>query len=302
MVALLLAMVGVPAYQQFTPGRIDHHNVQIALTLLAVAATVWSDRKRWARLRRRRVERRRAGDRFREPAVSRGLRRGVRAALRGRSRRRRGAARLWTRARAVARRWRSRVSVGPAHWTRSLCDAIAINNAAAAICAGLVLALAGWLRHRASRDADRRGARRRRRGRRRFCCCSSRAASRGPLAMVDPAIWPIWLGEVREMQPLLSVWRKQSADRRGHRRVSRRWRCSPPWCCCASGSCAAILGFSRAVAGVPRRGGHHGRRRSAPIPMRCGSACRWSRCWRCGCSRRCGSRRVACRAWLPAWR
>ena len=46
-VALLLALVGVPAYQQFTPGRIDHHNVQIALTMLAVAATVWSDRWRW---------------------------------------------------------------------------------------------------------------------------------------------------------------------------------------------------------------------------------------------------------------
>ena len=46
-VALLLALVGVPAYQQFTPGRIDHHNVQIALTMLTVAATVWSDRWRW---------------------------------------------------------------------------------------------------------------------------------------------------------------------------------------------------------------------------------------------------------------
>lgn len=31
MVALLLALLAVPAYQQFTPGRIDHHNVQIAL-------------------------------------------------------------------------------------------------------------------------------------------------------------------------------------------------------------------------------------------------------------------------------
>ena len=31
-----------------TPGRIDHHNVQIALTLLVVACIVWSDRKRWA--------------------------------------------------------------------------------------------------------------------------------------------------------------------------------------------------------------------------------------------------------------
>lgn len=47
-VALLLALVGVPGYQQFTPGRIDHHNVQIALTMLAVAAIVWSDRLRWA--------------------------------------------------------------------------------------------------------------------------------------------------------------------------------------------------------------------------------------------------------------
>src|SRR3954462_14069002 len=47
MVALLLALAGVPAYQQFTPGRIDHHNVQIALTMLTVAATGWSDRWRW---------------------------------------------------------------------------------------------------------------------------------------------------------------------------------------------------------------------------------------------------------------
>src|SRR6478736_4275789 len=47
MVSLLLALVGVPAYQQFTPGRIDHHNVQIALTMLTVAATGWSDRWRW---------------------------------------------------------------------------------------------------------------------------------------------------------------------------------------------------------------------------------------------------------------
>ena len=31
------------------PGRIDHHNVQIALTVLIAAATVWSDRKSWCR-------------------------------------------------------------------------------------------------------------------------------------------------------------------------------------------------------------------------------------------------------------
>jgi len=48
LIALLLAAVGLPAFQQFRPGRIDHHNVQIALSVLAVAATVWSDRVRWA--------------------------------------------------------------------------------------------------------------------------------------------------------------------------------------------------------------------------------------------------------------
>ena len=32
LIALLLALVGLPAFHQFRPGRIDHHNVQIALT------------------------------------------------------------------------------------------------------------------------------------------------------------------------------------------------------------------------------------------------------------------------------
>ena len=48
LIALLLALVGLPAFHQFRPGRIDHHNVQIALSVLVVAATVWSDRVRWA--------------------------------------------------------------------------------------------------------------------------------------------------------------------------------------------------------------------------------------------------------------
>src|SRR5207237_7668606 len=48
LVALLLALVGLPAFHQFRPGRIDHHNVQVALSVLVVAATVWSDRVRWA--------------------------------------------------------------------------------------------------------------------------------------------------------------------------------------------------------------------------------------------------------------
>ena len=48
LIALLLGVLGFHALYQFRPGRIDHHNVQIALSMLLVAATVWSDRARWA--------------------------------------------------------------------------------------------------------------------------------------------------------------------------------------------------------------------------------------------------------------
>ena len=47
-IALVLTAVGLPAFAHFAPGRIDHHNVQIALAVLLVAAVAWSDRERWA--------------------------------------------------------------------------------------------------------------------------------------------------------------------------------------------------------------------------------------------------------------
>lgn len=40
-----LALLGLPAYPRFIGGNIDHHNVQIALTMVMLATTVWSDRK-----------------------------------------------------------------------------------------------------------------------------------------------------------------------------------------------------------------------------------------------------------------
>jgi hypothetical protein len=206
MVALLLALLGAPAYQQFTPGRVDHHNVQIALTLLAVAATAWSDRKRLAAAAAGALSGLALAIGFESLPYLAGC--GVAFALR------------YVADQDAARPLRDYglglalftliafgVSVGPAHWTRSLCDAIAVNSAAAAICGGLVLAVAGWLAHphRITRLLAMLGA-------------AVAAAAvlllfeprcvRGPLAMVDPAIWPIWLSDVRELQPLLVVWRK----------------------------------------------------------------------------------------------
>jgi hypothetical protein len=205
MVAMLLAMVGVPAYQQFSPGRIDHHNVQIALTLLAAAATVWSDRRRWAGF---------AAGAFSGLALAIGfeclpylMACGAAFALRHVADR--DAARPlrdYGLGLALSTLIAFGVSVGPDHWMRNACDAIAINNAAAAFCGALMLAMAGWLCHaqRVTRLAAVLGA---------GCAAAAvllliepRCAG-GPMAMIDPAIWPIWLGEVREMQPLLAVWR-----------------------------------------------------------------------------------------------
>lgn len=206
-VALLLALVGVPAYQQFTPGRIDHHNVQIALTLLIVAATAWSDRKSWA-------------------GVAAGLLSGLALAIGFESLpyvAMCGAVLAW---RYMADRGAGPVvrgyglalagstiagfllSVGPDHWTRTTCDAIALNSMLGTVFAGLGLVFAvniGML------------------GREQmlmrvfaviiaaglalavFVLIEPRCV-RGPFALVDPEIWPIWHDHVRELQPLMHVF------------------------------------------------------------------------------------------------
>jgi hypothetical protein len=88
---------------------------------------------------------------------------------------------------------------------RYACDAIAANNAVAAVCGGLLLAAAGHFAHRHWIT--------------RILAVASAAALacavlllfeprcvRGPFAMVDPAIWPIWHDQVREMQPLFRLF------------------------------------------------------------------------------------------------
>ena len=205
LVALLLAMLGIPAYQQFTPGRIDHHNVQIALTMLTVAATVWSDRLRWAAsaagalsglalaigfeslpyiavcaaaFTLRYVVDARAGDALRHYGLALAASAGVAFF----------------------------VSVAPQNWTRPLCDAIAINIAAAVITGGLGLAAAA--RFVFARNLHRGVVV----GAAAIFALAVFAAIEprclaGPFATVDQALWLIWLGDVREMQSLARVFR-----------------------------------------------------------------------------------------------
>ncbi len=206
LLALLLALAGLPAFHQFRPGRIDHHNVQIALSVVVVAATVWSDRVRWAALIAAAVT---------GLALAIGLeclpylivcgaafairyvadRNGARAAS------------DYGLALAATSIVSFFVIVGPEHWTRGMCDAIAINWAALAVVGGLGLALAGRMAHEAwvtrliialGVGATATGL---------FLWIEPRCL-RGPYAMVDPAVWPMWLAHVREMQPLIPLMAK----------------------------------------------------------------------------------------------
>ena len=208
MVALLLALAGGPAYRQFVPGRIDHHNVMIALTVLAVAATVWSDRRRWCAP---------AAGALGGAALAIGLDSlpylaacgAVFAARAVFDRDASVALREYGLSLAAATFIAFAVSVGPDHFARSQCDTLAINTASAVMCGGLLLALIGWLSHAhaATRAVAVIAA-----------GCASAAVLLlfdkrcigGPFALVDPAILPILQDYAREMQPLLSVFRTNS--------------------------------------------------------------------------------------------
>jgi hypothetical protein len=203
LIALLLAAVGLPAFHQFRPGRIDHHNVQIALSLLAVACTVWSDRVRWAAA---------AAGAITGIAMAIGLEClpylavcavafAIRYVLDPNSTQ---ATVRYGAALAASSVIGFLVIVGPDHWGRGVCDEIAINWLALTVIGGVGLALATAF------DSDRMSVR----GLKAVLAGAIAVALfvwieprclRGPYAMMDSAVWPIWLAHVREMKPLVAL-------------------------------------------------------------------------------------------------
>ena len=203
LIVLLLAVIGLPAFNQFRPGRIDHHNVQIALSMLVVAATVWSDRVRWAAL---------AAGAITGLAMAVGLEClpyllvcaaafAVRYVIDPKAARASGEYGLALAAASLAG---FLIIVGPDRWSRAACDEIAINWLALTVIGGTGLALVARF---ASDDA-------------RVRCMQMLLAGgvavalflwieprcvRGPYAMMDPAVWPIWLAHVHEMKPLIAL-------------------------------------------------------------------------------------------------
>jgi hypothetical protein len=204
MIALLFALIGVPAYQQFTPGRVDHHNVQIALTLIVIACIVWSDRKRWTAMLAGLISGLALAIGFESAPylVVGGAALALRAVF---DREGSQALRAYGLALALTTAAMFFMTVAPGRWSQLHCDAIATNNVAAAVCGGLVLALAGHLAHThwvtrllaVVSAAAAAGA---------VLLLLEPRCARGPFAMVDPAIWPIWHDQVRELQPLFRLF------------------------------------------------------------------------------------------------
>ena len=199
LILLVLALVASPAYQQFSPGRIDHHNVQIALAILTVAATAWADRRPWTAY---------AAGGLTALALGVGLEGLPYLAACGAAfalaylvdARASPAMRQYGIALAASTAAAFVICVPPSRWTQSACDAIALNSAAAVVLGGLMLAALG--RYTSERRLVRAAA---------VAACGIAVLGvfvateprclGGPYAMMDPAVWRAWLNDVREMQP-----------------------------------------------------------------------------------------------------
>ena len=206
LVALLFAVFGFPLFQQFVPGRIDHHNVQIAVAVTTLAAMVWSDRLPWT-----------AG--LAGMLAGFGLAIGlealpylgacgaalvVRYVLDPNGEK---ALRFYALTLVAATVIAFVISVPPDRWSVPACDALAIN-----LLAGILIG-AGTL----TLVAARAPARVHRRGAWALGWAVTALAVAvwleprclaGPFAMMDPAVWPIWLSQVSEMQPMAAILRE----------------------------------------------------------------------------------------------
>ena len=202
--ACLLTVVGQPAFRQFVPGRIDHHNVQIALSVLLIAACAWSDRVRFAAAAAGVLTGAALAIGFESlPFVVLGA-----GAMTLRFVCSREAARVLAHyglAAAASIAVAFAVSVGPSHWGRTACDAIAVNSAAAAIIATLGLAIAattlagaGW-RARLAGVAASAAA-----GSAVFLAIEPQCIG-GPFAMMDPLVRSLWFVHVSEMESLWTI-------------------------------------------------------------------------------------------------
>lgn len=206
-ILLLLAIFSGPGLQQFRPARIDHHNVQIALAMLTVAATVWADRLRWAPW---------AAGALTGLALAIGLEGlpllvSCGAALTVRYIVRPDGApvlRAYGLSVAASTLLAFLLNIPPGLWGNSGCDALAINSAGAVIITGAGLILVADRLHDERRWARAAAVAGVAAVALTFCGLLEPRCLGGHYALVDPAVRPIWLDHVSETHSLLDLARK----------------------------------------------------------------------------------------------
>jgi hypothetical protein len=204
LIALLFGAIGLPAFQQYNPGRIDHHNVQISLSLALVAAAVWSHERRIAAIGCGLISGLMLAVGFEAIAfvVLIGAMVGLRFIVTGE---RPDALADYGWSLALSTALGLLLSLPVSRLGEAACDAIAVNTAWPVTMGGFLL----FLLARRCRECGL--------GMRVFRVGAAGAAAlgmflmieplclKGPFAFVDPAVKPIWLDKVAEVQPLSSV-------------------------------------------------------------------------------------------------
>ena len=199
--AAAVMLVDLNAYRQFVPGRIDHHNLQITMAVIAIScATARSRRAPWAIV---------GG-----AAAALGLAIGLEAmplqALIGASY---GLALIRDRGDAKAAAGYGLALAGttlalfliqtpPARWSLSVCDALALNLTAAVIVGGAGLALAAALARRAPAPVRVGLLALAGGGALAVYLALDPACIHGPFAAMNPAVKPFWFDRIQEVQPL----------------------------------------------------------------------------------------------------
>lgn len=195
-----LILVNLPLFAQWAPGRIDHHDVQIALAMVALAGAVRGGR---------------GGSMLAGAATGLGLAVGIEGLIfealigaavavrflidpRGEGRPARGYA-LGLAATLLPL---FLIETPPARWGVSVCDTIGLNLAAgvAVACAGLAAATTLAARRGPAVRAGSIGLVGAAAGATYLGLLP--ACLHGPLAQADPRLWPAWLSHITEMRSL----------------------------------------------------------------------------------------------------
>ncbi|GGH07897.1 hypothetical protein GCM10007036_03090 [Alsobacter metallidurans] len=200
--AVLLLAFGLSVLWQFDPGRIDHHNVQVVLSLLMFAAVFGQSRRAGALAGLICALMLAIGLETILLLASASLAAVYRCLMEPQSR-------TWARAfgtsLAAGGIGLMLTTVPPALWQVGVCDSLSANYAALAVLGGggLALVASADLRHRRMWMGG-------------VAAVSvvvfgwiEPACLRGPFGQVDPRLWPIWLDHVEEMK---SVWKALGPD------------------------------------------------------------------------------------------